>query len=378
MLPILVPAIMAGSCCKDDNGFKTTDPEVFISISQTDGLLDETTVFSEEEISFHIRALDDVYEEEIAELILAFKIYSPDAAQWNTSSGEATSAITDWLTADVSYHDVTGEGVDVIGYHAYRDDRNLTLISEPTAFSDDVLIITVGPIDASYEGQQICIDQDDFPPDVSWYWATAPGSAEAISESGEPVWTEELCLTIGPPRPPHQVSINNLDEIREAGGIKAGETFTFDIRLFNDTEKMFESMSIGFQIYPKDNSHVTWTMTEGAAYPALEAIFDEVNYKPLEAPGTEFGLNGYGADTIGFVPWGTDDHTGLVPGYDEVSYWIRIGPIDEDFIGEEICIDSSWFRPTNPWLWDADGTDAALNIAPSWYEEPQCFEIISP
>ena len=55
-----------------------------------------------------------------------------------------------------------------------------------------------------------------------------------------------------------------------------------------------------------------------------------------------YSVNGAGADTVGFAGISAYGE-GLSPGFDEISYKITIGPIDDLYDGKTICLDSSLF-----------------------------------
>ena len=196
---------------------------------------------------------------------------------------------------------------------------------------------------------------------------------------GKPKWDGGKCYTVGSRREttPLQVSVDCVEGSDAPNTVNAGELITFRIRLNNNTSKTLEGISLGFRIYSETRPDMSWTATTGWVSPEIDAAFDYVNMMPHEAPGTEGGLTGDWADTIGFVPWENSIAPGLEPDFNVVSLYVQIGPIDETYENEYICIDSSWFRPEHEWLWDCEG-DTDDIVYPTLHEKLQKYKIVVP
>lgn len=119
----------------------------------------------------------------------------------------------------------------------------------------------------------------------------------------------------------------------------------------------------GFRIYSPDGA--SWGSTVGDT---VSLGWDTM----LDLGGCNIvntNVDGYGADTIGFG--GIALFSGLPGDFDETSYMITIGPIDESMDGKMICIDSSFFPPAGNWMWCAEN---GYTTSPPW-NGTFCFEI---
>ncbi len=377
---IVVLAILAFACKKkgDEVHYPHGTPGVYVHLNDGDlteanGFQDANTVYADDEITFRIWLSDEGRTYGLQEVRVALRVYSPEGVLWTTIDGATTSEIDDLMENGViiSGSPALGSGADTIAFEGrvHREGDHLE-----QWFSQEILAVTIGPIDACDVGKQICIDRSDFPDGSQWaYRIYDPPPVD-----GDPNWDGVRCFTIGESRiEPLQVSLDcTVEGQDEPGTLKAGELITFRIRLNNNTVELLEGMSLGFRIWSPTNRDLSWTATTGWVSEELEDMFDGVGYLPSEDPPEEGCLTGDGVDTIGFAMGGIALKPGLPPGYDEVGIYVQIGPIDESFEEEQICIDSSWFRPSHPWLWDVKGPTDYLE--PSWHDEPQCFEVVVP
>ena len=170
--------------------------------------------------------------------------------------------------------------------------------------------------------------------------------------------------------------------------IKAGYQISFWIRWTNDCGANIRGASNGFRVYSAD---AQWYKTDGGAggftwvpyldlttipptlyvvYPGWQYLFDNsLDQNP-------YGVDGIGADTIGFA--GSQKYGGGVPdGFSEVVYKISFF-VDVADSNETLCLDSSFYPPTNEWLWSSDTLDPTNpgtgDIFPAW-GGPYCFTI---
>ena len=118
-----------------------------------------------------------------------WRIYSPTGAEWTITvpvdAGGITNAMYD---AGVFFNEssITGSGADTVGFGGFRMFApGIPIIDIPNAYT-----ITIGPVDASYNGGEICIDSSFYPPAGAWAWATTGGEIY-------PDWTGPFCYTIG-------------------------------------------------------------------------------------------------------------------------------------------------------------------------------------
>lgn len=145
------------------------------------------------------------------------------------------------------------------------------------------------------------------------------------------------------------------------------EMITFYIRVTNSTDSSIAALTNGFRVYSPD----------GANWVALTADTIGAIGRDLFNGGffiNCFGCDGTGADTVGFGGF-TIGPGGLEPGFSDVSYAITIGPIADQYDGTHVCLDSSWFPPSNEWLWATYA--ATAQFYPSW-DGPHCFYVQGP
>jgi len=163
------------------------------------------------------------------------------------------------------------------------------------------------------------------------------------------------------PTSPPGFSLEYVDGITPSGELPTGQEITFYIRIFNNTPGYYIGMNNGFRIYSPDGAQ--WgnmsadTLNLGWG-DMFESIF-QIGYWDVE---------GVDADTVGFTAFSfTGD--GLPPYFDEVSYTITIGPLDESYAGKTICLDSSFYAVGGHWMWSS-----GVPYYPDW-DGPHCFTI---
>ncbi len=134
-------------------------------------------------------------------------------------------------------------------------------------------------------------------------------------------------------------------------------TFKFRVSVSGSSENVLGFTS-GFRIFSPDGA--TWGTPQGDTISGLQTYFDlllGINY---------FSGDGSGADTIAFA--GASMINGGWPsGYDTIPFFITIHTDNND-IEKTICIDSSWFPPSNTWLW----TGSSGSGYPTWSGE-KCY-----
>ncbi len=164
------------------------------------------------------------------------------------------------------------------------------------------------------------------------------------------------------------ISLDHVDGLYAPDTIPTGQLITFWIRLISDSMS-HHGMTNGFRIHSHD-----WPDLDVACWGSTVADTLPLNWKQwfsLIFQISKFGPGCY-SDTVGFggsyLPGGS---TGLPPGFDSVAYKITIGPIDSQYNGKTIILDSGFYRPTGRWKWT--GPDAF----PRW-DGPHTYHIYDP
>lgn len=168
--------------------YKVVDSVQVLSLDGVDGESSEGVIKTGSEIVFHIR-LANKSGAAVVGLTSGFRVYSPDGAQWNTSVGDTTGAISSERLEQrfINEFSITGSGADTIGFAGFR----MKMPGIVAGFDSVAYNITIGPIDASYIGKTICLDSSYFPPSGIWLWVKEP------TISARPTWSGPHCYMIG-------------------------------------------------------------------------------------------------------------------------------------------------------------------------------------
>jgi hypothetical protein len=158
-----------------------------------------------------------------------------------------------------------------------------------------------------------------------------------------------------------------------------GELVTFTFRLNQDAETSVAAFTNGFEVYT----------TQSAADPTTAGYFDPIGYDTIAIPGgwlyypghpgafddvfwTANSVDGKAKDTIGFGGiWTSGKAPGLPVGFSDEVWYVRTTAHND---GDTLCIDSSWFRPSNDWIWSLMPPFQPPNHFPSW-GGPYCFHV---
>jgi hypothetical protein len=155
-----------------------------------------------------------------------------------------------------------------------------------------------------------------------------------------------------------------LDKVVGQSGpdsIHAGTPITFELRLNNNTGDTLWGFTHGFQVYSPGSAQ--WNSVGGEVTANVVPTLMDTSVVYL------FSNDGMGVDTIGFLCFRIFK-SGIPPGFDDVAMKVTIGPISESYLGEEVCIDSSFYGAGGFWLWSTSGgSDTA-----SW-DGPHCFTV---
>jgi len=169
-----------------------------ISIDQIDGLSGPGAVQMGVPITFHIRIAAEG--SNYAGITNGWRIFSPTGAQWDTTIITNTDAVPgngDDVGFDLTYItkriNVDGMGSDTVGIVGAV---MMNPVGMPADFDSVTHLITIGPIDPTYEGGTICIDSCFYFPSGVWKWAGSVGYDDATPNwifDGAPPY----CFAIG-------------------------------------------------------------------------------------------------------------------------------------------------------------------------------------
>ncbi|MDH3889552.1 MAG: hypothetical protein OEV49_00585 [candidate division Zixibacteria bacterium] len=147
------------------------------------------------------------------------------------------------------------------------------------------------------------------------------------------------------------------------GGIYAGPEVNFNIYYSAYHDTIVKGVTNGFRIYSPGGA--SWTP------PVYEIDSTFCAYFDLYCAVNEFNLDGSGADTIGI---NAVRMTAGMPSGSSGKMMTITTRLDTLQAGTELCIDSSFYRPSGHWLW-AYGAVVG-SIPPPWYG-PYCWSVIN-
>ncbi len=159
------------------------------------------------------------------------------------------------------------------------------------------------------------------------------------------------------------ITLDNVIGSPNLGEIYAESPISFQIRVNNNTGQDVRGITNGFRVYSPDGAE--WTTTIGDTIGSIGyAMFD------LVYAINHFSATGSGADSVLFGGASLSS-SGMPAGFSEVAYSISIGPINSSYVGQTICLDSSFTPPAGAWRWDSNTSQ----YTPAW-DGPHCFTII--
>jgi len=95
-----------------------------------------------------------------------FRVYFPNGAEWSGTSGQLMVLFQEGLGSMQTWEaHVTGSDEDSLGFLTFANEECLEAGFEGTAY-----VLTIGPIDAAYAGDTICIDSCWHRPRHGWRW----------------------------------------------------------------------------------------------------------------------------------------------------------------------------------------------------------------
>lgn len=157
------------------------------------------------------------------------------------------------------------------------------------------------------------------------------------------------------------ISLDNVVGLSGPDSIHAGQLITFEMRLNNNTGDTLLGFTHGFQVYSPGSAQ--WNSVSGEVTANVVPTLMDTSLVFF------FSNDGIGVDTIGFLAFRIFK-SGILRGFDDIAMKVTIGPISESYVGEEVCIDSSFYGGGGFWLWSTSGgSDTA-----SW-DGPHCFTV---
>jgi hypothetical protein len=161
-------------------------------------------------------------------------------------------------------------------------------------------------------------------------------------------------------------TLDHVDGLTAEGHIPTGgQTLTMHLRMTNNTGSFVKGFTNGFRIFSPGGATWTTTVADSVSGVLGDDVFD------LVYTINSFSITGSGADTIGFGG-SIMTNPGMPDGFDEITHTITIGPFPSAGHGAQVCIDSTFFRPLNPWKWVVASKD--YDIFPAW-NGPFCWPV---
>lgn len=180
-----------------------------------------------------------------------------------------------------------------------------------------------------------------------------------------------LCWVLLSGSPAHAQSfglaLDSVSGLSGPGRIKADTTVVFWLGLHNLTvDTTFDLICNGFRIYSPDSAEWASTVPDTTGQLGLEELGDGLYIKDQQ-------VDGIGADTVCFGGSCLFSGSCIPPRFEETAFKIEIGPIPAEFVGQRVCIDSSWYAQGFGWGWSSH----AETHKPSW-SGCRCFAVTGP
>jgi len=330
-----------------------------VYLDSADGLVDGNIVIGGGPVTFHFNWENYDSDDQVLGVSTGFELSASGGVTWtNVAYGDEFT----WGPAEDNFDFVwTSNSYSWDGFDADTlCFSGLTLFGTglPPLYNGPAVYFTVDIDDFPFVGEEFCIDSATHLPSYSWMWSWSTGSLP-------PAWDGPYCFDIVEPGPPGRVYLGSVEGLVDGKIQAGGDPVTFHIRYENyDPINIVTLVRNGFEL--SATGGVTWS---NGAYG------DEFSWGPagdnfdagwITSP---FSWDGAGTDTIGFFGSATSG-AGLPPSYDGPAVYMTVDIDDVYSSGEEFCIDSSYFPPSNTWLW-AIALDSDL---PEW-DGPHCWEI---
>jgi len=155
--------------------------------------------------------------------------------------------------------------------------------------------------------------------------------------------------------------------------VMTGRPVTWTIRVDTPEEGLTWLIN-GFRVFLSGNGTVEDILVPGSGFTPINftTIINPWYYGFTSWFELEFGVDGIGADTVGF--YGKSSCFGGPRLHIHENTWEITTQVDDNTIGNYLCLDSSFFPRGGPWLWIAY---PHVNIIPSW-DGPHCYLIETP
>ncbi len=138
-------------------------------------------------IIFHIK-INNTTGQAITSAVNGFRIYSTDGADWNTTAGAWTGAVTtgmwDQQFINDFFHIIDGLLADTIGFGGFA----ISGTGIPIGFSQVVWTMSIGPLAKINHGKTICIDSSYYE-GAGWLWGLTEGELA-------PAWAGPYCYLV--------------------------------------------------------------------------------------------------------------------------------------------------------------------------------------
>ncbi|MDF1545830.1 MAG: putative Ig domain-containing protein, partial [bacterium] len=158
------------------------------------------------------------------------------------------------------------------------------------------------------------------------------------------------------------ISLDHVDGTLPGDSVQVGSNLTFHLRLTNNSGGTVTGFTNGFMLYSPDGA--TWQQTTAAETGAITDAMISQRFTNL------FSVDGVGADTAGFGGFKIFE-SGILDGFDEVTWTLGTGAIGMGDAGKTICIDTAFYPPASFWKWSTTIGD----LFPGW-SGLQCLTIV--
>lgn len=173
-----------------------------------------------------------------------------------------------------------------------------------------------------------------------------------------------LCPALG-----QGIYLDHVDGLSPSGGIEDGSMITFHMRVIGD-ETPHLMLNNGYTICSAELTWTDVTVEFNPAYP-LDDWFDFVKVANVWADGMN-------CDTVG-TGFLSLFGSGLPPFFDDILYTITVGPMNTGGAsGATLTLDSTWYPPSNPWMWDVVGENVAWGGPYSFGYVPDIYTYCAP
>lgn len=169
-----------------------------ISLDRVNGLATPETLRQGQMISFALRLTNSTGQVAVA-VSNGFRVYSPDGAEWTTTSLDTTAQLGRKLFPMGLYlraFSEDGAQADTVGFLGVGE--NIGLPSGlPIGYDKVGLEVQIGPIPESSRGKTICIDSSFYFNGGVWKWALTDETPSYPSWDGPHCYQVECCQLMG-------------------------------------------------------------------------------------------------------------------------------------------------------------------------------------